>query len=161
MRSPVTLPRNIAEPRLGKVRILNVRQPGNVWKRPAHHRANRRPSCRQAVACQVIQQTRSAHVVSPTRHLLHIVITRKIEAAPAQLQIQADNYRRRRHFTFLLSVVAGVAVMGINEIRVAGRKSTSWMGPSTFLPLCSQWDTSAQSLVSVVEMFVDKERKVQ
>jgi len=60
---------NITEPRLREMTIINFWQTGNVGQRGTRHRTNNGPSCREAVACEVIQQVGHADVVRPPAHL--------------------------------------------------------------------------------------------
>src|SRR6266446_2070697 len=78
---------NITEPRLREVREIDFWQPGDVRQRGTHHRTNHGPSCRYAVAREVIQQTRRADVVSPPGHFDQVVIKCKIETSPTEFQI--------------------------------------------------------------------------
>src|SRR6266478_5309688 len=78
---------NITQPRRREGRGTDFWQPGDIRQRGTHHRTNHGPSCRYAVAREVIQQTRRADVVSPPAHFDQVVIKCKIETSPTEFQI--------------------------------------------------------------------------
>src|ERR1700676_2594768 len=79
------------------MRIANFRQTGDVRQGPAHRRANYSPRCGKAIARQVIQQIGCANVMGPPAHFEQFITVGKIEAAPTELQIQADDNRWTGH----------------------------------------------------------------